>query len=250
MDAEPRTDEVTDAADSGVDDRGPAGVAEPGRSTDPVETGDEPTRPVEPTDEQLELVEPSAPVAVVEDQAEIARVREERARKRLRQTARDMIISMLVVAGVVVALVFPWNRTVPEPARVDVTPVVQGARQAEPWPVLAPANLPSTWYATNARISSASDGQDVVTLAFVTPTSTSVQLVQSATKEVAFVHDSTVGGQEVGSQDVAGQTWTRLETPDSSRRALVRTDGAATYVVTGTAPWDDLVTFTRGLVAG
>ncbi len=186
-----------------------------------------------------------------DDPAAVAAMREERASKRMRQTVRDMLISMLVVSGVVVLLVLPWNRGSSDPVRVvDPAPVVAGARAAEPWPVLAPQGLSADWRCTSARISTASDGQDVVRLGYVTPAATSAGLVQSATKEVAFVRDESVGGDAVGTVDVAGRTWQELESPDGTRRSLVRQVDGATYVVTGSASWADLQTFTASLVAG
>jgi hypothetical protein len=186
-----------------------------------------------------------------DDPAEVARVREERASKRLRQTVRDMVISMLVVAGAVVLLVAPWNRSAPDPVRViDPTPVVDGARATEPWPVLAPVGLPPTWRSTNARISTAGDGQDVVHLGWLTPSTTSVAIDQSATKELTFVREVTVDAQPAGTATVDGASWQKLETTDGKRRALVRAADGATYVVSGGATWADLTTFTASLVAG
>jgi hypothetical protein len=186
-----------------------------------------------------------------DDPAEVARIREERASKRLRQTVRDMVISMLVVSGAVVLLVAPWNRGTPDPVRVvDPTSVVDGARAAESWPVLAPVRLPSTWRSTNARISTASDGQDVVHLGYLTPSTTSAAIDQSATKQLTFVRESTLGAQPVGTVQIDGVTWQRLETSDGKRRAYVREGDGATYVVSGGASWGDLTTFTDSLVAG
>ena len=186
-----------------------------------------------------------------DDPAEVARVREERASKRLRQTVRDMVISMLVVAGAVVVLVAPWNRGTPDPVRVvDPTSVVEGARSTEPWPVLAPVGLPSTWRCTNARISTAGDGQDVVHLGYLTPATTSAAIDQSATKQLTFVSETTVDAQPAGTSVIDGVTWQKLETADGKRRAYVREADGATYVVSGGASWADLTVFTDSLVAG
>ena len=187
----------------------------------------------------------------VEDPAEIARQRDERASRRMRQTVRDMLLSMLVVTGVVVLLVFPWTRGTPDPVKViDVTPVVQGARETESWPVLAPKGLSSDWRATSARVSTASDGQDIVHLGYVTPAMTYAGLEQSATKALTFVSESTVQGEQTGTSEVGGRTWQRFESPDGLHRSLVRASDGATYIVTGTADWAGIETFTRSLVAG
>ncbi|HSN06643.1 MAG TPA: DUF4245 domain-containing protein [Candidatus Angelobacter sp.] len=186
-----------------------------------------------------------------DDPAAVAAMREERASRRLRQTIRDMLISMLVVSGAVVLLVAPWNRSAPDPVRVvDPTTVVAGARATEPWPVLAPTGTPATWRCTIARILTAGDGQDVVHLAYLTPGTTSVGLDQSATRELTFVSEQTVGGRPAGSAVIGGATWQKLESADGSRRSYVRQADGATYVVSGGASWADLTTFTASLVPG
>ena len=168
----------------------------------------------------------------MEDPEAIAEQREERARSRVRQTARDMVISMVVVA-----------------AAVDPTLVIAGARATEHWPVYAPVGLPATWRCTSARITTALDGQDIVHLGYLTPTDHYAGLEQSATKALTFVTDSTVGGRQSGTRVVAGTTWTTYESPDGSHRSLVRTANSVTYVVVGTGTWDEISTFTASLQA-
>lgn len=186
-----------------------------------------------------------------DDPAAVAALREERASRRMRQTVRDMLLSMLVVSGAVVLLVAPWNRGQPDPVRVvDPTSVVTGARATESWPVLAPSGVPATWRCTVARILTAGDGQDVVHLSYLTPATTSVGLDQSATRELSFVSDQTVGGLPAGSAVIGGVTWQKLETSDGSRRSYVREADGATYVVSGGASWTDLTAFTASLVPG
>jgi hypothetical protein len=185
-----------------------------------------------------------------DDPAAVAEMRAERASRRMRQTVRDMVISMLVVSGAVLLLVFPWNRSQPDPVRViDPTPVITGARATEPWPVLAPVGLASTWRCTSARITTAGDGQDVVHLGYVTPGTTYVGLEQSATKELTFVAEQTVGGSPTGSATLAGVTWQKYESTDGKHVSYVRRADGATYVATG-SDWAELTTFTTSLVAG
>jgi hypothetical protein len=169
----------------------------------------------------------------------------------MRQTVRDMLLSMLVVTGAVIVLVLPWNRSNPDPVRVvDPAPVVAAARTAADWPVLAPVGLPVTWRATSARLEVASDGQSVVHLGYLSPSTMYVGLEQSATKEVAFVRDTTQGGKPAGTAEISGRTWNRLESPEGKQRSLVRVDDGVTYVVTGAAEWPEIEEFARALVAG
>ena len=187
-----------------------------------------------------------------EDPAQIAAEREERSRRRLRQTARDMALSMLVVIGVVLLFWLPFRPQgdTGEVRTVDPTPVIEGARKAEPWPVLAPVGLSADWKCTSARIEQAADGQDVVHLGYLSPTSTYVGLEQSATKATSFVFDATVKGREKGTVDVGGTTWTTYENDDQDHRGLVRTADGATYVVVGTGPFEQLEEFASKLRAG
>ena len=229
MDADPTTE--------------PATAADPAGDSSAVPTGSAVPDDLDVPDDWAERTD--------DDPAAVAAMRAERAQKRMRQTVRDMLISMLVVTAAVVVLVAPWNRAQPDPVRVvDPSSVIVGARAAEPWPVLAPVGAPSTWRCTIARMLTAGDGQDVVHLGYLTPATTSVGLDQSATKDLSFVRDQTVDGQPAGSTVIGGVTWQRLETADGLRRSFVRQAAGVTYVVSGGASWADLTTFTASLVAG
>ncbi|MFN8167470.1 MAG: DUF4245 domain-containing protein [Candidatus Nanopelagicales bacterium] len=177
--------------------------------------------------------------------------RAERERKRLRQTVRDMILSMAVVAGVVLLLFQPWGRSTPDPVRtVDPTPVVSTARETADWPVLAPTGQPATWRATSARFEVAADGESVLQTGYLSPSTKYVGLAQSRTKETAFVRDRSGEGEPAGTATLGGVTWDRLETPDGKQRSLVRVDDGVTYVVTGQADWPEIEAFAASLTAG
>ncbi len=216
-------------------------------STDPGAVPVAETAPVETA-----AAEPVAPEVPHEDPAQIAAEREERARRRLRQTARDMALSMLVVLGVVLLFWLPSRPQgdTGQVRTVDPAPVIEGARKAEPWPVLAPVGLSADWKCTSARIEQAADGQDVVHLGYLSPTSTYVGLEQSATKATSFVFDATVKGREKGTVDVAGTTWTTYENDEQDHRGLVRAADGSTYVVVGTGPFEQLEEFASKLRAG
>ena len=241
MDADQTTDAATDPVVAGGAATAPAATSGHGgeAEADPVTSSELP-------DDDISLEAP-----IHEDPAEIERQREERARKRLRQTARDMLISMVVVAGAVLLLVLPWNRGPADPIKtVDPAPVIAGARATQSWPVLAPTGQPATWRCTSARISTASDGQDVVHLGYLTPSTTYVGLEQSATKETSFVRDQTLVADKTGTRVIGSSTWATYETADGAHRSYVLVQDGATYVVTGSATWDDLTAFTTSLRAG
>lgn len=186
-----------------------------------------------------------------DDPAAVAADREARQKKRLRQTVRDMLLSMLLVTGVVLVLVAPWNWNTPDPVReVDAAPVIAGAREAYDWPVLAPQDLPTSWRATSARIETAGDGQPVVVLGWVSPATEFVGLQQSPTQMTDFVSTATLKGVAGDDVTIGTDTWTRYVNGDETRRSLVRTGSGITYVVTGTGDWPEIEGFTATLRAG
>lgn len=186
-----------------------------------------------------------------DDPAAVAADREARQKKRLRQTVRDMLLSMLLVTGVVLVLVAPWNWNTPDPVReVDAAPVIAGAREAYDWPVLAPQDLPTSWRATSARIETAGDGQPVVVLGWVSPATEFVGLQQSPTQMTDFVSTATLKGVAGDDVTIGTDTWTRYVNGDETRRSLVRTGSGITYVVTGTGDWPEIEGFAATLRAG
>ena len=160
-----------------------------------------------------------------------------RSNARLRQTVRDMILSLVVVLAVIaVILVLTW-RPAPDPVRViDPTPALSLARVQADYPLLYPADLDAAWRATSARweITPSSQPDPAWHVGFVTPDDAYAQLGQSATEDPSYVDD------QVGVAKPAGEWegWLRYDSAD--QRALVRFDGGVTVVVSGTAPWPTL----------
>lgn len=253
---------VTDAPDTAAAPADPAGAAEPTAPTEPVEASTAgadaaPADPaaaspvVEPTAYATDEASAAEDARVAEERAAAAAARSERERKRLRQTVRDMILSMAVVAGVVLVIFQPWGRSTPDPVRtVDPAPVISAARTTSDWPVLAPEGLPATWRATSARFEVAADGESVLQTGYLSPSTMYVGLAQSKTKETAFVRERSGDGEPAGSTTVAGVTWDRLESADGKQRSLVRVDDGVTYVVTGQAEWPEIEAFAAKLRAG
>jgi hypothetical protein len=232
-----------------VADNGP--VTEP--AADAVDEQSAPQAAAAP-DADAPAAAPAAPPRreIADDWDEVEAQKAEREKRRLRQTVRDMVLSMAVVSAVVLVLVAPWNWNPPETVRVvDWQPVASGAREAYDWPVLSPVGLPDTWRATSARIETAGDGQPVVVIGWLTPDEKFLGIQQSPTKMTDFARTATVQGAPTGQTvEIDGRTWERWQNADETRRSLVLEDGDVTYVVTGMGDWASIDAFAAKLRAG
>ncbi|QXE39076.1 DUF4245 domain-containing protein [Streptomyces sp. GMY02] len=166
-----------------------------------------------------------------------------------RQTVRDMFLSMAVI-GVVVAGIYVFiphdDKAVPVKA-VDYRVELLTARRAAPYPVLAPAGLTGAWKPTSVSYS-AQDG-DAWHLGFLDPDGEYVAVEQSTEPARKYVPEVSQQAADTGrSQQVAGEAWRRWEGPKYD--ALVRTEGRATTVVTGTASYERLAQMAAALDPG
>jgi hypothetical protein len=156
---------------------------------------------------------------------------------RLRQTVRDMLISLVVVfAAIAAILIITWRPT-PDPVReIDPTPTLELARSQAAYPVVYPASLDPAWRPTSARWEATAESMPLPAwqVGFVTPEGDYAQLGQSATDNPAYI-----AGQ-VGQARPAGE-WSGWQTYEGvEQRALVRVEDGVTIVVSGTAPWETL----------
>jgi hypothetical protein len=178
------------------------------------------------------------------------------------ETARDMVWSLATIAvliGVILAL--NWRPTPDAVREVDWRPVVEAARQALAWPVLAPGSDLEGWTSTSARNEPVPGDERRVFIGWVTPTGEFASLQQSTLegterrswlrnasrqgRTVTIPAGSDVGVVSAGSwTDTSDRTWQTLESVDGGQRTLVREvvqDGReVTYLVTGTASWNEL----------
>lgn len=207
----------------------------------------EPTRPTPGAAAVDDAVTEAELVAAERLQAEQERA--ERARRRMRQTVRDMVLSLLVVGVVVVLIAQPWRQTAAEqPIRVvSWQPVAEAFATSVEWRVLTPRGVPSGWVSTSARIEPTVDGRTALHIGWITAGQQYAALEQSDTADVNYVRDSTGGAAATGtSYAAAGSDWQRLEAADGTTRSLVLRStptgeqDQVTYVVTGSAQWPEL----------
>ena len=171
-------------------------------------------------------------------------------RKRGRETAADMVRSMLVVGGVVLFLVLVVKRPQPDPVRtVDWIPTAQAAAAQAAFPVVAPAGLGADWRPTSARFEAVPKQatRTLWHLGYVTPAQAYAGLDQSDAEAAQFLSDATAKGRADGSVVIAGTTWNRYSGGTNGYRALWRPWAGSTVVVAGSAQWPELTTLASSL---
>ncbi|MFE4370191.1 DUF4245 domain-containing protein [Streptomyces sp. NPDC056835] len=170
------------------------------------------------------------------------------ASERGKQTVRDLFLSMAVI-GLVVAGMYVFiphdEKAIPVKA-VDYRVELLTARRAAPYPVLAPTGLAETWKPTSVSYKRASD--NAWHLGYLAPDGEYVAVEQSTGAPEKYAAEVSRQAADTGkTQQVAGETWRRWEGPKYD--ALVRTDGDATTVVTGTASFERLAEMAAALEA-
>ncbi|MEU3185203.1 DUF4245 domain-containing protein [Streptomyces sp. NPDC006923] len=168
------------------------------------------------------------------------------AAQRGRQTVRDLVLSMAVI-GVVVAGIYvfiPHDEKADPVQAVDYRVELVTARRAAPYAVLAPAGLSQKWKPTSVSYERQSD--NAWHLGYLDPDGEYVAVEQSTAAAEKYVPEVSQRAEDTGrTQRVAGETWQRWEGPKYD--ALVRTDGGATTVVTGTASYGRLAEMAAAL---
>jgi Protein of unknown function (DUF4245) len=169
-----------------------------------------------------------------------------------------MIRSMGLVAVVLLGgLLLTHPRTPDEVRVVAWQPVVQSATETASYEVLAPP-AGWSWRATSARIEPQADGTIEWRVGFYSPAEDYAAVLQrgvfpdqAAGSQKDWVQVETRNGVVVGTVEIQGRQWTRLEgdpRPDA-RRSLMYVDGGAVTVVTGSAEWPELEALARSLTA-
>ncbi|MFE2015256.1 DUF4245 domain-containing protein [Streptomyces sp. NPDC059491] len=156
-----------------------------------------------------------------------------------RQTVRGMFQSLgvILVAAGVMYLFIPHDEEVAPVQAKDYRVELLTAQRAAPYPVLAPEGLGDGWKAT--VVSYKRENANAWQLGFLSPDTQYVAVHQSTAAANTYVPDVTQRAKNTGrTETVAGQVWQRWEGPKYD--ALVRTDGGATTVVTGTASFERL----------
>ena len=179
-------------------------------------------------------------------------------RKRPRgfETTRDMVLSMAVVGAVVLGVFWmvAWQRPeVQGPIRpeADVEQVFTDIRIGDTFPVLEPVDLPDGWTPTSAWFDSAQVsgvvGGGVLHVGYLTPEGSYAELKQTDGDRAAAVDEWVDGAVRTAEVQVGDAAWDLVESEETGKVGLVRTDGGVTIVVTGKAALDELETLAGSL---
>ncbi|MFE3185554.1 DUF4245 domain-containing protein [Streptomyces mauvecolor] len=165
-----------------------------------------------------------------------------------KQTVRNMLQSLAVIgiAAAVIYVFIPHDESADPVQTVDYKVELTIARRAAPYPVAAPVGLPDQdkWRATSKWYDGAKN--NAWHLGFLDPENQYVAIEQSTAPSDKFVAEVSKSATKTDkSQKIAGATWTFWDGPKYD--ALVRQDQGSTTVVTGTAPYEQLVTMAGAL---
>lgn len=175
--------------------------------------------------------------------------------KRGRQTATDMVRSLVLVAGVAVGilllgasrqLLFPTGNNDKAIRTVDYANEVAAARRLAPRDIVAPEGLSAHWQATSVRFNPHGRAVDLH-IGFVTPAKEYAEMDETTGEADTFLDTSlNKGSTVVGATSIDGRRWEQRRTA-KGETALVRAHGRATVIVTGNASAAELQTLVTSL---
>jgi uncharacterized protein DUF4245 len=153
-----------------------------------------------------------------------------------------LLWSLLPVLAVLLFVVW-WQQGEARPVpTVDPGPDVAYAQRAAPVRLPGPGPLPAGWRATSSRVDAPSGvGRSPVTLdiGYLTSADRFARLVVSDQSAATVLRERVPGATRDGSAAIGAASWDRYRT-GRGEAALVTRVGAATVLVTGDAPADDL----------
>ena len=175
-------------------------------------------------------------------------VSETRPRRGTRQSAVDMVLTLIVIIGVVgvIVLLVPRPNQVSQPD-VDAAAAARSARPGLSFSPAVPMGLPAGWAARTAKAQRGTDGVPTWLLQYRTPSRTyaAVRQARGATRE--WEARQVTDGRENGTITVAGRPWVVRDRRDRGIRSWVLHEGDLTTIVTGTASRAELETLVAAL---
>ena len=168
------------------------------------------------------------------------------AKHRAKQTVRNLILSLLVSLGLVIALVLgvprdDSNRISP----VEYQAIALEAESSLGKTVLAPA-IPEQWYSNSARLENELNVESWY-VGFVTEDNQFIAVTQAFESNPSWLALSLQGNWQDGETVVAGRTWQiwptlRPQSPKGTKEyAMVHEFGESAVVIFGTAEESDFL---------
>lgn len=166
-------------------------------------------------------------------------------------------LAVILVPLIIVTVLFTRYLDDAPVTVVDYQPVLAQARADSPYPVLAPANLPSDWLATRVSWVKVGDpGPNRVPsvrnqwqLGYLAPNDIYIAVAQGDLQPQQLISDQTREGVVDGESQVNDATWKRMVSPDDRTRSLVLASPDVTTIVVGDTSYEALETFAGTLTA-
>ena len=177
------------------------------------------------------------------------------AKKRGRETARDMIFSMgAVLIPVLIILAITYRPHSQQKTAVDLNAAVQTASVAAPWPIFLPSkdtSVLSGWQLTQARFEAESYGQSGTSrwfLGYQSPDEKFVSVWQSDGDPSQIIAAASNDGVCNTAIPIAGDEWKSCSQSQPLTRAIYRQFDKYLIVISGTASHSELVAVAKSLV--
>jgi len=177
------------------------------------------------------------------------------AKKRGRETARDMIFSMgavLLTVLIIMGITYRSHAQKMPAANFEQAQVVALGQGS--WPILVPGKTtggtPAGYQLTQARFEAESYGKPGASrwyLGYKTSQGAYVSLWQSDGNQKKIIAATSNNGICSGEMKIAGQIWQKCAQKKPLSRVLYHSFGTNTAFVSGTAPFAELANFVAGL---
>ena len=162
---------------------------------------------------------------------------------RLRQSARDMVFSLGVIAVPIALILVLQPATAPAApvstiSAADFQNTLAAARSGESFPLLVPSGLPSSWKVTSENYTEPGTTAADWHIGYVIAGDTYAEVEQTTEPIGGFLNDQKSNASETANVQINGVTWQEYEgtTPSALKTLLVRTaTGSMTDLVAGSA---------------
>ena len=153
----------------------------------------------------------------------------------------DMALSLGLLLAIIGIVLFVQQRDDKAIKVIDPASAYAGARNVASYEVRTPQALPARWRPTSARTQRPAAGRVSLRVGFVTPEGEYAQLVESDLPRNQLIA-AELGDDALprGSVTVGSDMWQQFPARRDGDRAIVRTDGAVTFIVSGSASLTEL----------